>query len=204
MATKTVRQNRRSATQSRPNAKNRPRLAPAIDTYESPFSSGPIGSGSMMDLCHPVGSGSGFGMPNSGSTYNASDLKSRVINLFPKNYLIPVHLICFADQPTSGGRAAKRREFEQPISLIHSQDLAAPGRWYSGAIDLGDASGDPAFWMLERTSKDSWQFCLRRITGEIASFKAKSKSAKFPLVLSRQNATGRFRWPKSVTIRQPD
>ncbi|HVA46293.1 MAG TPA: hypothetical protein VNH11_07960 [Pirellulales bacterium] len=84
--------------------------------------------------------------------------------------------------------------------LIYAQDPAFACCWFSRAIDLGDESGNPAFWMLQKTAKDKWSLCLRRVSGQLAAYEVKAKSNGFPIKLKKGKTTKDFKWPATITI----
>ena len=204
MAVKTVRRSRHSLTKSQHGVKSRPRLVPGMEIDDSPFPLGPLGSTSGINDGFPIGSGSKGARGIHKAINDLAGQKAGMLRLFPKDYLIPVELTACFEQPVAGGPVAARCVLDRPISLIHSQDLAAAGCWYSRPLDLGDESGDPAYWTLERTPRDIWNLCLRRATGEVVSFRVKAKSPKFPIVLRKHDSTAEFGWPQTITIRCPN
>jgi hypothetical protein len=106
------------------------------------------------------------------------------------------------DTPITGGPTAGRDRLNHPTLLIHAQDKHFACCWFSRAIDLGDESGNPAFWMLEMTARHTWFLCLRRVSGEVAAyhFKSKNKHA-FPIKLKKGRTNKEFKnWPRTITV----
>jgi hypothetical protein len=106
------------------------------------------------------------------------------------------------DVPLEGGDEFARQQLNRPVILVHAQHPAFACCWFSRPIDLGDESGNPAIWMLEKTARDAWFLCLRRVSGELAAYQLKSKSGKFPIKLKKGKTTREFKWPTSITISQ--
>lgn len=119
---------------------------------------------------------------------------------FPKGQPVPVDLVLRFDAPLEGGNQTGRFQLNRPTLLIHAQDAAFASCWFSRAIDLGDESGNPAFWMLQKTARDEWQLCLRRVSGQLATYRLKTKSSSFSMTLKKGVATKDFQWPKAITI----
>jgi hypothetical protein len=86
--------------------------------------------------------------------------------------------------------------------LVHSRDPRFVCCWFGQAIDLGDASCDPAYWMLQKTALDAWFLCLRRVGHELAAYHLTDiKNHRFPVRLKRGRAGKEFKkWPRTITI----
>lgn len=136
----------------------------------------------------PHGSGSGIAAPP--------------LKFFPKGQLLPVNLALRFNARLKGGLEAGREQLNRPAVLIHAQDPAFANCWFSRAIDLGDESGNPAFWMLEKTAIDTWFLCLRRVSGQMAAYHLTSRTKKFPIKLKKGRASKDFTWPATITIAQ--
>ena len=95
--------------------------------------------------------------PKADRVGSGSEGRSALDELLPKGRLLPVSLTLRFDLPLERGNESVRRQLNQSVSLIHAQDPAFACCWFSRAIDLGDESGDPVFWMLEWTAADSWR-----------------------------------------------
>jgi hypothetical protein len=119
---------------------------------------------------------------------------------FYNGHPIPVGLTLQLDAPVVGGHEFGCEQLSRPTLLIHAQDPAFACCWFSRAIDLGDESGNPAFWMLEKTAKDTWSLCLRRVSGQVAAYDLKSKGEGFPIKLEKGKTTKDFKWPATLTI----
>ena len=144
-----------------------------------------------MHISGPAGSyGSGVGIPEPHCKF------------LPRDKPVPVALHLQLDAPAKGGTAAGREQLNRPVLLIHAQDPAFACCWFSRAIDLGDESGNPAFWMLQKTAKDIWALYLRRVSGEIAAYHLKTKTKHFPIKMKKGRVTKEFQWPKTITISQ--
>jgi hypothetical protein len=101
----------------------------------------------------------------------------------------------------SGGNAA-RAGLNRPTLLLHAQDADFAGSWFSSAVDLGDDSRYPAFWVLRKTARDTWLLSLRGGKGDVAAYRAKTKIRQaFPIKLKRIRSNARFKeWPSTITI----
>src|SRR5205085_1172595 len=77
---------------------------------------------------------------------------------------LPAELTLQVDTPFEGGINNARARLNRPMRLIHARDAEFAHCWFSQAIDLGDKSGNPAFWMLEKTEVDTWLLYLRRVS----------------------------------------
>jgi hypothetical protein len=145
----------------------------------------------------PDGIGLKDGDPGSGSEGYQPRCK-----FFPKGQPVPASLILQLDAPLEGGKDFARQQLNRPVLLIYAQDPAFACCWFSRPIDLGDESGNPAFWMLQKTARDSWFLCLRRVSGQLAAYNLKSKSAPFPIKLKKGQTTKVLKWPRTITISQ--
>lgn len=119
---------------------------------------------------------------------------------FSNGHPVPVGLTLELEAPVSGVNEFGCEQLSRPTLLIHAQDSAFACCWFSRAIDLGDESGNPAYWMLEKTAKDKWSLCLRRVSGQLAAYELKSKSSGFPIKLKKGKTTKDFKWPATITI----
>jgi hypothetical protein len=137
------------------------------------------------------------GVTGSGS---GSGILAPHCRFFPKGHLLPVGLTLHLDAPVEGGNESGRHQLNRPALLIHAQDPAFACCWFSRAVDLGDESGNPAFWMLQKTALDTWFLCLRRVSGQMAAYHLKSKIKDFPIKLKRGQSTKDFKWPPTITI----
>ena len=120
---------------------------------------------------------------------------------WPADQPLPVALNLRLDAPVTGGTSACD-QVTRPALLIHGQDASFACCWFSRAIDFGDESGNPAFWMLQKTATDTWFLCLRRVSGEVAAYHLKSKKKdSFPIKLKRGRVNREFKkWPPTITI----
>jgi hypothetical protein len=120
---------------------------------------------------------------------------------FPSDMLLPVALKLRLGASTRGGNAA-RAGLNPPTPLLHAQDADFTGWWFSCAMDLGDDSRNPAFWMLRKTAMDTWRLSLCRGKGELAAYRAKTSIRKaFPIKLRRIRAIGKLKdWPSTITV----
>ena len=135
------------------------------------------------------GTGSGhFGMPD--------------CRFIPGDQLVPVELILRLDSELAGSREFARQQLSRPTLLIYAHDPAFACCWFSRPIDLGDEVGNPATWMLQKTGRDKWLLAIRRVSGEIASYRLTSRQRQFPITLKRERTTKDFQWPRTVTISQ--
>jgi hypothetical protein len=56
-------------------------------------------------------------------------------------------------------------------------------------------------WMLQKTARDTWLLCLRRVTGEVAAYHLKTSKDEFPITLKRGRVSREFtNWPSTVTV----
>lgn len=138
--------------------------------------------------------------PNVGGSGSGSGIMPPRCKFFPKGDLIPVDLTLHFDVPLEGGREFARQQLNRPTILIHAQDAAFACSWFSRAIDLGDESGNPAFWMLQKIALNEWFLSLRRVSGEMATYHLESKSKHLPVKLKRGRTTKEFHWPSTITI----
>ena len=136
----------------------------------------------------------------SGSVGLKSKIPSYDHQFFPKGTLLPVELFLCLEEKLECGNEAARDQLNLPTALISAQDPAFPSCWFSRAIDLGDDSGHPAFWMLQKTAKDEWRLCLRRSGDLLVTYLAKGNIASFSFSLTRGEATKDFHWPRTITI----
>jgi hypothetical protein len=122
---------------------------------------------------------------------------------------LPVALRLQVDTIFEGGTTVARDQLNGPTQLIHAQDAKFANCWFSQAIDFGDKSGNPAFWILEKTAIDTWLLCLRRVSGEVARYRLEINISKrhlipikrFPLTLRRVSVNREFKkWPRTITI----
>jgi hypothetical protein len=113
---------------------------------------------------------------------------------------MPVYVTLHLDAPVEGGDEFGRRQLNQPVLLINAQDRAFECCWFSQAIDLGDESGIPGYWMLQKTAKDTWSLCLRRASDKTAIYNLKSRAKYFPIKLRRGKTTKEFKWPTTMTV----
>jgi hypothetical protein len=119
----------------------------------------------------------------------------------PAKEPVPVALSLQLDTPVDGGTAAGREQLNRDTLLIRSQDPNFACCWFSRPIDLGVASGNPALWMLEKTARDTWLLCLRRITGEVAAYHLKTGKHGLPITLKRGRVSKEFtNWPRTITV----
>jgi hypothetical protein len=119
----------------------------------------------------------------------------------PANEPVPVALSLRLDTPVEGGTAAAREQLNGDTLLIRAQDPNFACCWFSRPLDFGVASGNPAFWMLQKTARDTWLLCLRRITGEVAAYQLKTGKHGFPITLKRGRVSKEFtNWPPTVTV----
>jgi hypothetical protein len=119
----------------------------------------------------------------------------------PANEPVPVGLVLRLDAAVKGGTAAGRDQLGREILLIRAEDPNFACCWFSHPLDLGVAGGNPAFWMLQKTARDTWLLCLRRITGELAAYRLKSSKHGFPITLKKGRVSKEFtHWPPTVTV----
>jgi hypothetical protein len=142
------------------------------------------------------------GWGSSSDPGSGSERRPPRCKFFPTGHPLPVALTLQLDAPLQGGLPAGRQQLNRPTLLIHAQDAAFVCCWFSRAIDLGDEGGNPAFWMLQKTARDTWLLCLRRVSGQLAAYHLKAKAARFPIKLKRGVVTKEFKWPPTITIDQ--
>jgi hypothetical protein len=112
----------------------------------------------------------------------------------------PVALRLHLSPPVQGGTVAANYQVNQPTLLIHAQDPNFACCWFSRAIDL-EETGNPAFWMLQKTASDTWFLCLRRVSGELAAYHLKTTKHSFPIKLKRGHVGKEFKkWPLTIAI----
>jgi hypothetical protein len=138
--------------------------------------------------------------PTVGGSGSGSGIIAPRCKFFPKGDLIPVSLTLQVNVPLEGGHEFGRQQLNRPALLIHAQDATFACSWFSRAIDLGDESGNPAFWMLQKIARDEWLLSLRRVSGEMANYHLESKSQHFPIKLKRGRTTREYVWPPTITI----
>jgi hypothetical protein len=133
----------------------------------------------------------------------AAPKKSSVCKYFPAGWLLPVALELRFGVSVNGGSGASAA-LNQPTQLLHAQDAEFAGCWFSNAIDLGDDSRTPPFWLLRKTAKDTWLLRLCRGKGELAAYRAKTRiRQRFPLKLKKIRSNRAFNdWPSTITIRE--
>jgi hypothetical protein len=120
---------------------------------------------------------------------------------FSVNEPLPVGLSLHLDTPVQSGTAAGREQLNRDTLLIRSQDPNFACCWFSYPLDFGVASGNPAFWMLQKTARDTWLLCLRRITGEVAAYNLKTGKHGFPITLKKGRVSKEFtNWPRTITV----
>lgn len=136
-----------------------------------------------------------------GGPGSGSGLMRRHCKFIPKGYPVPIHLTVRFDAPLKGGTESARLKLNQPAKLTHAHDPSFACCWFSRIIDLGEDGENPACWMLQKKDKETWTLCLRRVSGELAEYRIKSKAREFPVKLKKQGRSSReFKWPASVTI----
>jgi hypothetical protein len=125
-----------------------------------------------------------------------------VVN-FPSDQPPPVSLTLKLDSPIEAGTSPACDRLNRPALLVHSHDPRFVCCWFGQAIDLGDDSCDPAYWMLQKTALDTWFLCLRRVDHELAAYHLRAiKHHRFPIKLKRSRAGKEFKkWPRTITIR---
>jgi hypothetical protein len=120
---------------------------------------------------------------------------------FPENEPIPVALTFHLETPLEGGTVSGREQLNRDFLLIRAQDPNFACCWFSHPLDIGVASGNPAFWMLQKTARDTWLLCLRRITGDVACYHLKTSTHGFPITLKKGRVSKEFtNWPRTITV----
>jgi hypothetical protein len=133
-------------------------------------------------------------------TRSISFPRKRRCKFFP-NAPVPVGLMLRLDTPVRGGTAAGREQLNRATLLVAAQDPNFACCWFSRPLDLGVASENPAFWMLEKTSRDTWLLCLRRISGEVAAYHLTTSKEEFPIKLKKGRVSKEFNnWPRTITV----
>jgi hypothetical protein len=98
------------------------------------------------------------------------------------------------------GKGAGSAQLNQPTTLVHSNDFSYRCCWFSSAIDFGDNSGNPAYWMLQKTAVGAWSLYLRRVSNQVAHYSASRKN-DFPMKLNRKTVDKEFKnWPLTIKI----
>jgi len=122
---------------------------------------------------------------------------------FPSDQPPPVSLTLELDSPVEAGTSSACDRLNRPALLVHSRDPSFVCCWFGQAIDLGDDSCDPAYWMLQKTAVDTWFLCLRRVGHELAAYHLTAiKNHRFPVKLKRGRVGKEFtKWPRTITIR---
>ena len=122
---------------------------------------------------------------------------------FPSDQPPPVSLTLELDSPVEAGTSSACDRLNRPAMLVHSRDPSFVCCWFGQAIDLGDDSCDPAYWMLQKTAVDTWFLCLRRVGHELAAYHLTAiKNHRFPVKLKRGRVGKEFtKWPRTITIR---
>jgi len=136
---------------------------------------------------------------------DAPDLSRKKYSRFwPADQPLPVALNLQLDSPVSGD-VSGCGQVNRPALLIHAQGEQFASCWFSRAVDFGDESGNPAFWMLEKTAMDTWSLFLRRVSGDVAAYHLKiKKNDSFPIKLKRGVVSKELKkWPRTITISQP-
>src|SRR5262249_16236963 len=120
---------------------------------------------------------------------------------FLANEPLPVALSLKLDTSVQGGTVAGREQLNRDTLLIRAQDPNFACCWFSRPLDFGVASGNPAFWMLQKTARDTWLLCLRRISGDVAIYHLKTRKPGFPITLKRGRVSKEFaNWPRTITV----
>jgi hypothetical protein len=120
---------------------------------------------------------------------------------FPANELLPVALNLHFDTRIDGGTAVAREQLNRDTLLIRAQDPNFSHCWFSLPLDFGAASGNPAFWMLEKTARDTWLLSLRQSSGDVAAYHLKTKKDAFPITLKKDRVSKEFtNWPLTITV----
>jgi hypothetical protein len=121
---------------------------------------------------------------------------------FPSDQPPPVSLTLQLDSPVEAGTSSACERLNRPALLVHSRDPQFVCCWFGQAIDLGDDSCDPAYWMLQKTALDTWFLCLRRVGHELAAYHLTAiKKHRFPVKLKRGRVGKEFtQWPRTITI----
>jgi hypothetical protein len=119
----------------------------------------------------------------------------------PANEPVPIALSFQLATPVDGGTAVGRELLNRDTVLIRAQDPNYACCWFSPPLDLSVAGGNPAIWMLQKTARDTWLLCLRRITGEVAAYNLTTSKHGFPITLKRGRVSKEFtNWPKTITV----
>jgi hypothetical protein len=96
---------------------------------------------------------------------------------------------------------AGREQLNRDILLTRSPDPNFACCWFSRPLDLGADGGDPTFWMLQKTARDRWLLCLKRVSGELAAYHLKTSKHAFPISLKKGRVTKEFtNWPGNITV----
>ncbi len=122
---------------------------------------------------------------------------------FPSDQPPPVSLTLQLGHCVEAGTCPACDRLNRPALLVHSRDPQFVCCWFGQAIDVGDDSCDPAYWMLQKTALDTWFLCLRRVGQELAVYHLRAiKKHRFPIELKRGRVGKEFtKWPQTITIR---
>jgi hypothetical protein len=123
--------------------------------------------------------------------------------LFPRGIATPVVLGLELDSRIKGGPPIAVDQLNWPTLLVHSQDPNYACSWFSRPIDFGEKTGSLAFWMLQKTSRTSWQLSLHWLGEQLATYVHGSTQHGFPFKMTRKPPLSRMfkKWPRTVTIK---
>jgi hypothetical protein len=138
---------------------------------------------------------------NNQPTHSESRPKEGPYEFFLANEPLPVALNLHFDTRIDGGTAVAREQLNRDTLLIRAQDPNFSHCWFSLPLDFGAASGNPAFWMLEKTARDTWLLSLRQSSGDVAAYHLKTKKDAFPITLKKDRVSKEFtNWPGTITV----
>jgi hypothetical protein len=122
-------------------------------------------------------------------------------HFFPAKEPLPVALSLHFDTPIHGGTAAACEQLNQDTLLIRTQDPNFDCCWFSLPLDFGAAGDNPAYWMLQKTARDTWLLSLRRSSSDMAAYHLKTNKHAFPIALKKGRVSEEFKnWPRTITV----
>ncbi len=165
--------------------------------------------GSQSSMMHVAGSGfkwfSAFGGSfSTGYSFSASN--AECCSFHPVPLPVAFLLEVMGVKPHKGVKPGKSSDSEavnRPALLIHSRGRHQTCWHFSRAI-YGGEEGNPAYWMLRKTSKTTWRLTLRRVSHEVVEYHCTTKKSaalpeKFEII--RPDKGGEFKnWPRFIKV----
>ena len=101
-----------------------------------------------------------------------------------------------------GKRCSDSDSVNRPTHLIHCRDQHHICRYFSRAI-YGCECGNPAYWMLEKTSETTWSLILRRVSHEVAEYYCMTDNRDDAPTTFKRVRVDRLEfenWPQFITV----